>query len=65
MSNHVQTGRARRDPREQADLCGQYRPIGIGAVAAALSATGKDPDCGVQGAANSNERRSEHEQHAA
>lgn len=31
--------RARADARERVDLCQQYRPIGISAVAAALSAT--------------------------
>lgn len=65
MSNEMQTATMNREPRGCTDLCGQYRPIGIGAVAAALSATGKDPDRGTLSAANSNDRRNEHERHAA
>jgi hypothetical protein len=37
--------RARVSQRGRADLAEQYRPIGIGAVAAALAATGRrEPD---------------------
>lgn len=46
-----------------ADLRGQYRPIGIGAVAAALSVAGKQPE--PPGAANSNERNVERDSLAA
>jgi hypothetical protein len=47
-----------------ADLHGQYRPIGIGAVAAALSAGGKQGEP-ASTAANSNERTVERESLAA
>lgn len=49
---------ARRESREQPDLGRQYRPIGIGAVAAALSVTGeKSERAGQQDDAGaSNER---------
>jgi hypothetical protein len=44
MSGRNERDGARRDSREQADLRRQYRPIGIGAVAAALEATGDSAD---------------------
>jgi hypothetical protein len=58
----------KEDMRNQAqgrtgELCGQYRPIGIGAVAAALSATRKREE--PAGADNGNERNSEREPLAA
>lgn len=49
--------------RRAGDLRGQYRPIGIGAVAAALSASRKQDE--PTDAANSNERNSEHDSLAA
>ena len=50
---------AREPAREATDLGREYRPIGIGAVAAALTVTGKAGDQS-QPAANSNERRGAH-----
>jgi hypothetical protein len=50
--------------RSTGDLRGQYRPIGIGAVAGALSATHIPPQDEPAGA-NSNERNSKRESLAA
>jgi hypothetical protein len=54
------TGYAREPAREGTDLGREYRPIGIGAVAAALAVTSKKPGNQSQAAANSNERRGTH-----
>jgi hypothetical protein len=51
---------ARESAREATDLGREYRPIGIGAVAAALTVTSKKAQDQSQAAANSNERRSTH-----
>jgi hypothetical protein len=40
MSSSWDNGRVRPDSRERTDLRKQYRPIGIGAVAAALEVVG-------------------------
>lgn len=64
MSNSSESIRNQAERNGGADLCGQYRPIGIGAVAAALSATGKRAEP-APGAANSNERNVERESLAA
>jgi hypothetical protein len=40
MSSSWDNGRVRADSRERTDLRKQYRPIGIGAVAAALEVVG-------------------------
>jgi hypothetical protein len=40
MSSSWDVGRARHESRERTDLRKQYRPIGIGAVAAALEVVG-------------------------
>jgi len=56
MSSNKEATGNRQERRSDADLPGQYRPIGIGAVAAALSA-GKPANDSAPGAANSNERR--------
>jgi hypothetical protein len=53
MSILQEAKNARLATRERPDLSRQYRPIGIGAVAAALSATGRST------ADNSNGRSSE------
>ena len=53
-----ESGSARRESRERPDLEQQYRPIGIGAVAAALSVTGEKSERANQqdDAGASNER---------
>lgn len=56
MPNFTEIDRTREQPRERTDLCQQYRPIGIGAVAAALTATQNPAANQARGAANSNER---------
>ena len=55
MTKTKQPENAPADSRESADLRRQYRPIGIGAVAAALSAAGRTADDPAKDAANSNE----------
>jgi hypothetical protein len=62
MPNTKENTREQTEQRNS-DLRGQYGPIGIGAVAAAISATRKQEE--PAGAANSNERNSEHESLAA
>jgi hypothetical protein len=52
MSSFSEAGRVRPESRERTDLGKQYRPIGIGAVAAALEVVG-------HGRANAGERRVE------
>jgi hypothetical protein len=64
MSSTTKITQDRPERRSDADLDGQYRPIGIGAVAAAISAAGKRAEP-APGAANSNERTAEHESLAA
>lgn len=54
MTGEVNTVDARHETRERADLCGQYRPIGIGAVAAALLAGDHRPSDDRRIAANCN-----------
>jgi hypothetical protein len=56
MPSVTETDRASEIPRELTDLKREYRPIGIGAVAAALTVTGKHDDAQPRTAANSNER---------
>jgi hypothetical protein len=56
MPSVTETDRASEIPREPTDLKREYRPIGIGAVAAALTVTGKQNDARLRSAANSNER---------
>ena len=56
MPSVTETDRASEIPREQTDLKREYRPIGIGAVAAALTVTGKHSNAQPRTAANSNER---------
>lgn len=62
-----ETEQARTSTREQTDLKREYRPIGIGAVAAALAATGKsaEGEQRAREAANSNERIGARGSHAA
>jgi hypothetical protein len=63
MSSTKQNATEQSERRGSADLDGQYRPIGIGAVAAALSATRKQTE---PAPSNSNERHFvEHESLAA
>ena len=60
-----------QERRIDADLDGQYRPIGIGAVAAALTAgrktaeLSKTAEQSAPGAANNNDRRHDRESLAA
>lgn len=54
MTSEAKTQDARREAREQNDLSGQYQPIGIGAVAAALMAGVHRPRTETHTAANSN-----------
>ena len=56
MPSDTETDRASEISREPIDLKREYRPIGIGAVAAALTVTGKHSDSQPRTAANSNER---------
>lgn len=56
MPSDTETDRASEIPRERTDLKREYRPIGIGAVAAALTVTGKHGADEPRSAANSNER---------
>jgi hypothetical protein len=56
MSYFNETPSTPADSRAQAELRSQYRPIGIGAVAAALTAAGKPDETGAKTPANSNER---------
>ena len=56
VPNFNETDRTREQTRERPDLCQQYRPIGIGAVAAAFTAAQNVPARPANGAANSNER---------
>jgi hypothetical protein len=56
--------RAETFRRGRVDLCRQYRPIGIGAVAAALTVTGKREDA-VQPAAERGDEQREIEPIAA
>jgi hypothetical protein len=56
MSYGNESASTRTDAREQTDLKREYRPIGIGAVAAALSVTSKHDERLERTAANSNER---------
>ena len=58
MSRRERSGTAPIEPDERPDLKRQYRPIGIGAVAAALSVTGEKSEEANQAddAGNSNER---------
>lgn len=65
MTNANEAENAARDGRERPDLRRQYRPIGIGAVAAALSAAGRSAGDTARDAANSNERSSDPESLAA
>jgi hypothetical protein len=51
-----ETENSREPARERADLKREYRPIGIGAVAAALSVTSRSAE-NQPHPANSNERR--------
>ena len=55
MTKPEESGEARFGFRERPDLRKEYRPIGIGAVAAALSATGKEPDDAPRPAQGKNE----------
>jgi hypothetical protein len=55
MSSNKEAVSDQPERRSNPDLCGQYRPIGIGAVAAALSATRKQSET-APGAANRNEQ---------
>jgi hypothetical protein len=55
MSDKQEIDGAQANSRKQGDLGRQYRPIGIGAVAAAVTARKLGADDG-QNAANSNER---------
>ncbi|HEX5778316.1 MAG TPA: hypothetical protein VFY21_05705 [Xanthobacteraceae bacterium] len=59
-----ETNRDRQERRIDADLHDQYRPIGIGAVAGALSA-GRTADDTARGAPAGNEQRHERESSAA
>jgi hypothetical protein len=56
VPNFTEIERTREQSRERPDLCQQYRPIGIGAVAGALTATQHLAVNPARGAANSNER---------
>jgi hypothetical protein len=56
MPNVTGFDRAGERTRESPDLCQQYRPIGIGAVAAALTMNRKADTGQPQEAANSNGR---------
>jgi hypothetical protein len=56
MPSITEADRVSEIPREQTDLKREYRPIGIGAVAAALTVTGKHCNAQPRTAANSNER---------
>jgi hypothetical protein len=56
MSEPNEPARARFESREQSDLRKQYRPIGIGAVAAALAVTANDQDNGAQAARDEGKR---------
>lgn len=56
MSKPDETGTARLGFRDGPDLRKEYRPIGIGAVAAALSVTAKDADQVPQTSRENDER---------
>jgi len=56
MPSITEADRVSARPHEQSDLKRKYRPIGIGAVAAALSVTSKYSDDRTREPANSNER---------
>jgi hypothetical protein len=54
MPSILETHTTQADMRKRSDLPSQYRPIGIGAVAAALVAAGREGKGATQAASNSN-----------